>query len=66
MPPTRTLRLESWAVMRARLLRETECFLAEGLRHPERNVIIPAIPVGSGTFPRGYAQLFWAQVLGAS
>ena len=59
-------RLESWAVLRRRMLRETEAFLDDALRHPERQVVIPAVPVGEAAFPRGYAQLFWSYVLGAS
>jgi len=60
------VKLESWAVLRRRMLRETEAFLEDALRHPGRQVVIPAIPVGQAAFPRGYAQLFWSQVLGAS
>ena len=66
MLPSARNRLESWAAIRARMLRETERFLEEALRHPERQVVIPAVPLGSGCFPRGFAQAFWAQVLGAS
>lgn len=59
-------RLDSWQVMRARMLRETERFLEDGLRRPEQHLMIPAIRVGGGRFPRGYAHLFWSQVLGTS
>ncbi|HPD29581.1 MAG TPA: hypothetical protein PLL20_06275 [Phycisphaerae bacterium] len=59
-------RFESWTAIRARMLRETEVFIEEGLRHPERQVRIPALKVGSGTFTRIFAQAFWAQVLGTS
>ena len=59
-------KLESWAVLRRRMLRETEAFLEKALRHPEQQVMIPAVPVGQAAFPRGYAQLFWSQVLGSS
>lgn len=61
-----SLRFESWAVLRARMLRETEVFLEEGLQHPERAIIIPAVPVGKARFPRGFAHLFWSQVLATS
>jgi len=57
---------ESWAFVRARIIRETERFLEEGLADPERFVAIPAIPVGRGSFPRGFAGAFWSQVLGTS
>jgi hypothetical protein len=52
--------------MRGRMLRETEVFLEEGLRHPERHLRIPAIAVGEGEFLRGYADIFWSSVLGSS
>jgi hypothetical protein len=58
--------LEGWAAIRSRMLRETEKFLEDALRHPERQWVIPAVRVGSACFPRGFAQAFWAQVLGAS
>ncbi len=64
--PFRRPRLESWAVIRARMLRETEAFLEDGLRDDARPVHIPAIPVGRGSFPRGFADLFWSRVLGSS
>jgi hypothetical protein len=59
-------RRESWLITRARMLRETEVFLEEGLTRPEKHPRIPAIPVGSGSFPRGLAEVFWAQILGSS
>ncbi len=59
-------RLESWAVIQARMIRETEWFIEEALRHPNRQIVIPAVKVGNGRFPRGFAQAFWSQVLGAS
>jgi hypothetical protein len=59
-------KLESWTVIRARMLHETEVFLEAALRSPDRQVVIPAIPVGRGQFRRGFADLFWAQVLGTS
>jgi len=59
-------RQESWTAIRRRIIRETEAFLEEGLRHPERHLIIPAVPVGKARFPAGLASLFWAQVLGSS
>ena len=64
--PLRTSSLESWAVIQARMIWETEAFLELGLRHPERQVIIPAVPVGRASFPRAFAEAFWAQVLGTS
>ena len=60
------IQLESWAVLRRRMLRETEAFIEDALKHPELQVVIPAVPVGEAAFPRGYAQLFWSHVLGSS
>lgn len=59
-------RWESWEIIRARMLRETEAFLEDGLRNPQGRVIIPALPVGRGRFPRAFAHLFWSQVLATS
>ena len=58
--------MESWVVIQARMIRETELFLEEGLRHPERYMIIPAMPVGTGRFPRGWANEFWSRILASS
>lgn len=55
---------ESWQVIRRRMIRETETFLDEGLRHPERAAAIPVVRVGSGVFGRGLSEYFWARVLG--
>jgi len=66
MLPFRRLRLESWAEIRQRMIRETELFLEEGLQNPEKQRRIPALPVGSASFTRGYASVFWAEVLGSS
>lgn len=57
---------ESWVQIRARMLNETERFLEDGLKGAEKHPRIPAIPVGSGSFTRGLAEVFWAQVLGSS
>lgn len=59
-------RFESWEVIRARMMRETEYFLEEGLRHPERLRWIPVIPVGTGAFTQRFASAFWSQVLATS
>ena len=65
MFPWRT-RMESWQFIRRRMIRETEHFLEDALRHPERRIAIPAVRVGAAGFPRGFAHAVWAQVLGAS
>ncbi len=66
VPLGRSPALDNWADVRARMLRETEAFLEDGLRHPERHRRIPAIPVGNAPFPRGFADVFWSQVLATS
>ncbi|HOB74017.1 MAG TPA: hypothetical protein PKG54_05770 [Phycisphaerae bacterium] len=66
LPLGRGSEVEDWAAIRQRMLRETEAFLEEGLRHPDRYRRIPAIPVGSGEFPRGFGDVFWSQMLATS
>jgi len=53
-------------MLRARMMRETESCLNDALEHPEKYPRIPAIRVGSGSFPRGLADAFWSQVLATS
>jgi hypothetical protein len=65
LPPLKSP-LESWGVIRARMLRETELFLEDAFNHPEHQMRIPVIEVGAGRFTRMFAQLFWSQLLGAS
>jgi hypothetical protein len=66
VPLGRGSQADNWTAIRARILRETEVFLEEGLRHPERHLRIPAIPVDRTPFPRGFADAFWSQVLATS
>jgi hypothetical protein len=54
---------ESWKQMHHRVIQETEQFLTECLRHPELAVRIPAIPAGSGRFPRSMTTAFWSKIL---
>jgi len=58
--------LETWVMIRRRMLQETEAFLEDAMQHPERQVAIPAVRVGEAEFNRTFAHLFWSQVLGAS
>ena len=58
--------LQSWAIIRRRMLHETEAFLEDALRHPERQIVIPAVRDGEAEFTRGFAGLFWSQILGTS
>jgi hypothetical protein len=46
-----------------RAIRETEAFLIEHLRHPERAVRIPVVRVGYGRFAPGLSEAFWSEVL---
>ena len=46
-----------------RAIRETETFLEEAIRHPERHAHIPVVRVGRGAFPPAVAQSFWNEVL---
>lgn len=48
-----------------RAIHETEVFLADCLRHPEKVRRIPAVRVGFGRFPKGLAEEFWRSVLGS-
>jgi hypothetical protein len=66
LPLGRASEGEYWALLRARMLRETEAFLEEGLRHAEQYRRIPAVPVGKAPFPRGFADAFWSQLLATS
>ncbi len=53
-----------WRIIRRGMIMQTEAFINEGLIHPELAVVIPTIPVGSGTFSRGMSDYFWSRVLG--
>jgi hypothetical protein len=66
MPRVIKGRMESWVIIQARMIRETELFLEEGLRCPGQHATIPAIPVGTGQFPRGWANEFWSRILASS
>ncbi len=54
---------EDWETIRRRMLRETEEYLADGLRRPDLPIRIPAIRVGTGEFTRRFAVVFWERVL---
>jgi hypothetical protein len=56
-------RRETWEQTRRRLVAETSHFLTEGLDRPELAVSIPAIPAGSGKFPRSMSGAFWRRAL---
>jgi len=59
-------KLESWEILRRRMLRETEAFLEKGLYESDHQVQIPAVRVGEANFTRGFADLFWARILESS
>ena len=52
LPPDPRRRIAALAI------RETEVFLMESLRHPERIVRIPVVRLGYGSFPPGLADEF--------
>jgi hypothetical protein len=56
----------SWAAIRARMISETEGYINDCLQHPERQIRIPAVKVGTFNFDRKFAQLFWSQLLATS
>lgn len=57
---------EYWAILAQRMLRDTEVFLEEGLRCPERCIWIPTREVGAGGWSVSFASVFWSQVLATS
>ncbi len=59
----RRRRKETWEQTRRRLIAETSLYLTERLDRPELAVSIPAIPAGSGKFPRSMSGAFWRRVL---
>lgn len=66
-PPEPGRRWSPLLLWQRRMIRETELFLEEQLRRPAHaRIVIPAVPVGAGGFPRGFADAFWSQLLGTS
>ena len=59
----RPRRGETWEQTRRRLIAETSAYLTERMERPELAVAIPAIPAGSGRFPRSMTGAFWRRVL---
>lgn len=57
---------ENWLVLRRRMIAETESFLEDGLRHPQRCFVIPTKEVGKGGWSVAFASVFWSQVLATS
>jgi hypothetical protein len=60
----RRFKLESFELLRRRMIAETELALVYGLRFPERVPRIPSIEVGVGSFRPDYAAQFWSGALG--
>lgn len=52
------------AVAATRAVWETEAFLIDALRHPERHARIPVVRVGYGSFAEGLSEEFWNPILG--
>lgn len=59
----KTIREETWDMIRRRMLRETSQFIEDALEHPELAVRIPMIRAGSGRFPPSMSNAFWDPVL---
>ncbi len=57
---------EMWEVLRRQMVQETEAFLEYGLRHPEKQIMIPTMEVGRGGWSAAFASTFWSQVLATS
>ncbi|MFQ5592137.1 MAG: hypothetical protein ACE5HE_13310 [Phycisphaerae bacterium] len=57
------LQRDVFALLRRRIIRETELALLIGLHYPERMPRIPTIEVGRGEFHPAFAARFWRQVL---
>lgn len=62
--PRDNLPTDPRAVLAALAIRETEVFLAEAFRAPERYARIPIVRVGFGSFPPGLSREYWTRVLG--
>lgn len=54
---------DNWRRLHDRLVRETSEYLTYQLRHPEKWIRIPAVPVGAGRFSPVVAERFWQCVL---
>ena len=57
---------EMWSAIRRRMISETEDFINESLRNPERSVYIPRKEVGTGGWSVAFASVFWSQLLATS
>jgi len=54
---------EAYAVLRRRIIRETEAALLYGLLVPDRNPRIPTAEVGTARFHPAFARAWWSRVL---
>ena len=59
----RRFRVDSFDVLRKRMIAETELALLIGLRFPDRMPRIPTMEVGSGRFHPDFAAQYWSQTL---
>lgn len=57
---------EMWAVLRRRMIQETESFINDGLVNPEHAIYIPRREVGTGGWSVAFASVFWSQILATS
>ena len=54
---------DAWRRLREQLLHETSEYLTYHLKRPETWIQIPAVPVGAGGSPTGFAERFWRRIL---
>ncbi len=66
MHPLSRMTPEMWSVLRRRMLQETEVFLEDALRHPERQLVIPTMEAERAGWSAAFASVFWSQVLATS
>lgn len=59
----RRMQLQTWLLLRRRLIRETEAALLFGINHPRQVPRIPTVEVGSARFHPQFAREWWEQVL---
>lgn len=59
----RRTQIQSWLLLRRRLIRETEAALLFGITHPRQVPRIPTVEVGSARFHPQFAEDWWQQVL---
>ena len=59
----RRYKLDSYDLLRKRILEETELAILIGLQFPERAVRIPTVEAGTGSFDPDFSARFWQELL---